>query len=108
MDFINKQSFIVEDKELALQMLKINNVHAVEITYTEASSYPMIGRKFGHHGGQDVSIVHSKEQGLDEGFDYFTKLYVIEQEFRLEIQDLKVVKVQKAIAHKVKNNEIPI
>ena len=71
-------------------------------------SYPIVGRKFGHHSGEDIKILDTKEQTDEEGFDFFTKLYVIEEEYKLEILDLNVVKIQKAIIHHVQNNEIPI
>ncbi|MBB6445380.1 putative amidoligase domain-containing protein [Bacillus benzoevorans] len=108
MELINSPFFIGEDKELILQMLKTNNVQAVEIVDVNHCSYPIIGRKFGHHSGRDIKIIHSKEQSLEEDFDYFTKLVVIEHEYKLEVLGLDVVKTEEAIVHAVKNREIPI
>lgn len=45
---------------------------------------------------------------MDEGYDYFTKLYVIEEEFLFEIQGLSVVNVQEVIPDSVISNEIPV
>lgn len=104
----NNHYHLLRDKELMLRMLRLNNVKAIELAEPSSSSYPLIGRKFGHQGGKDVSIVHTKEQGVEEGFDYFTKLYVIEQEYRIEVMGLRIVSVHLAIPDSVVGNEIPI
>lgn len=108
MESLKDPFYIAADKELALQMLKLNSIQTIEITDVAASSFPIIGRRFGHHGGMDISIVHTKEQGLEEGYDYFTKLYCFEQEYRLEVKGLSVIRVQEANAHTVISSEIPI
>lgn len=108
MELINSPFFIGEDKELILQILKTNNVQAVEIVDVNHCSFPIIGRKFGHHSGRDIKLVHSKEQSQEADFDYFTKLYVIEQEYKLEVLGLDIVKTEAAIVDNVKNSEIPI
>ena len=64
MELFNSPFFMVEDKELALQILRTNNVHAIEIVEPKTSAYPIIGRKFGHHGGQDLTIIQTKEQTI--------------------------------------------
>ncbi|SFA77914.1 MULTISPECIES: YheC/YheD family protein [unclassified Bacillus (in: firmicutes)] len=104
----NNHINILRDKELLLRMLRLNNVKAIELADPSSSSYPLIGRKFGHQGGQDVTVVHTKEQGVEEGFDYFTKLYVIEQEYRIEVKGLSIVSVYLAMPDSVIGNEIPI
>nr|WP_295969693.1 YheC/YheD family protein [uncultured Bacillus sp.] len=108
MEFINSMFFLGEDKELVLQMLKINNVPAVEIVDANHCSYPVIGRKFGHHSGSDIRIVHSEEQSWAKDFDYLTKLYVIPQEYKLEVFGTAVRKVEKAVVHTAVKDEIPI
>lgn len=97
-----------EDKELTLQILKLNNIKITEFVDAKTSTYPIIGRRFGNHGGKDVTVVHTKEQAFDEGFDYFTKLYIFEQEYRMEVKELSVIRVQKSVQEKVVSNEIPI
>lgn len=109
MELIDSQFLIGKDKELMLQMLKINNVPAVEIIEdANKCPYPIIGRKFGHHSGRDIKIIHSKEQAKTADIDYFTKIYVIEEEYKLEILGLNTVKIQSAVVKTVKNSDFPI
>lgn len=99
---------IATDKELTLQILKLNGIPAIEIAEITTSSFPIIGRKFGHHSGRDISIVHTKEQGMEEGYDYFTKLYNFEREYQLEIKGLSVINVQEANVNNAISNDVPI
>lgn len=105
----NKSPFFIgEDKELLLQMLKVNHVPAMEIIDAKDCSYPIIGRKFGHHSGKDIKILHTKEQTEAEECDFFTKLYVFEEEYKLEVLGLQVISCQKIVRHHVQYTEIPI
>ncbi len=108
MELINSPFFIGEDKELVLQLLNTNHVQATEIIDNNHASYPVVGRKFGHHSGKDIKILYTKEQTYEESLDFYTKLYIIEEEYKLEVRGLHVVKIEKAIVHHVQNNEIPI
>ncbi|WP_028399425.1 putative amidoligase domain-containing protein [Ectobacillus panaciterrae] len=101
MEPIKDRFCMLSDKELTLQILSINNIPAVELADAKTCSYPIVGRMYGHNQGEDIAIVHTKDQALEEGFDYFTKLYVIEKEYLIEVQGLSVKRVQEAIAHQV-------
>ncbi len=99
---------MVSDKEQMLQILDLNNVPSVELVDPKASTYPIIGRKYGHHGGKDLTIIHSQEQAIDEGFDFYTKLYAFEKEYSLEIQGLAVKSVRTAVGQQMVFYEVPI
>ena len=99
---------MVSDKEQILQILHLNNVPSVKLVDPKTSTYPIIGRKYGHHGGKDLSIIHSQEQAIDEGFDFYTKLYAFEKEYSLEIQGLAVKCVRIAVGQQVVFHEVPI
>jgi glutathione synthase/RimK-type ligase-like ATP-grasp enzyme len=108
MDPIKDRFCILSDKELTLQILAINNIPTVELADTKTCSYPIVGRMYGHNQGKDISIVHTQDQAGEEGFDYFTKLYCIEKEYRMEIQALSVNRIEQAVANQVILHEIPI
>jgi hypothetical protein len=108
MELINKRFCMVSDKEQMLQALNLNNVPCIELVDPQVCKYPIIGRTFGHHGGKDLSIIHTKEQAIEEGFDYFTKLYAIEKEYMLEIEALALKSVRIPVGQQVVFNEVPI
>jgi hypothetical protein len=109
MEPIKDRFCMLSDKELTLQILNINNIPAVELADAKTCSYPIVGRMYGHNQGEDMAIVHTRDQAVEEGFDYFTKLYVIEKEYLIEVQGLSVRRVQEAVAHQVVIfDEIPI
>jgi hypothetical protein len=99
---------IVSDNELTLQTLNMNNIPAIELVDIKNCSFPIVGRMHRHHQGEDISIVNTLDQAREEGFDYFTKLYVIEKEYRVEIHALTVNKIEEAVADQVIYNEVPI
>ncbi|HBI05008.1 MAG TPA: hypothetical protein DDY49_13380, partial [Paenibacillaceae bacterium] len=96
------------DKELTLHILHLNCIPTMELTTGIGVTYPIIGRMHGHHQGKDLAIVETQDQAREEGYDYFTKLYVIEKEYRLEVEALSVTKIEVAIPDRVTHNEIPI
>jgi hypothetical protein len=96
------------DKELLLQTLTLNNVPALELVDLKSCTYPVVGRKYGHHEGKDLSIVYTQDQAMEERADYLTKLYWIEKEYRLVIAGLHVLSAQEAKAQQMVFNEIPV
>ncbi len=80
----------------------------MELVDLKNCKYPIIGRRFGHHGGKDLTIINSKEQAIEEGFDYFTKLYAIEKEYMLEIEGFALKSVRIAVGQQVVFYEVPI
>lgn len=109
MDPIKDQFCMLVDKEITLQILNTNNIPAVALVDVKTCSYPIVGRMYGHNQGKDIAIVHTQDQAVEEGFDYFTKLYLIEKEYLIEVQGLSVRRVQEAIAHQVVIfEEIPV
>ena len=99
---------MVSDKELTLHILHLNRIPAIELVDENNCTYPVVGRIHGHHQGTDIMIVENQEQAREEGYDFFTKLYVIEQEYRIEIHALEVQKVEEVVPEQVTYNEIPI
>ena len=108
MELTGKRFCMVSDKEQMLQILNFNNVPSIELVEPKNCLYPIVGRKFGHHGGKDLVIINTKQEALDAGFDYFTKLYAIETEYCLEINGLTVKNVRSAVAKQVVFYEAPI
>lgn len=108
MELSGKQFCMVSDKEQTLQTLQLNHVPSVELVDPKTSTYPIIGRKYGHHSGKDLSIVHTEEQAIDKGFDFFTKLYAFEKEYCLEVEGLAVKSVRIATGQQVVFYEVPI
>lgn len=108
MDLMKERFWIESDKELMLQILNLNNVPSIELVDPKTCMYPIIGRKYGKHGGKDVSMIHTKEQAIDEGYDFYTKLYSIETEYYLEVQGLSIKGVELAFVQQAIFNEIPI
>lgn len=96
------------DKELTLHILHLNCIPTMELITESKATYPIIGRMHGHHQGKDLAIVEHQDQAREEGYDYFTKLYVIEKEYRLEVEALSVTKVEEAIPDRVTYHEIPV
>lgn len=96
------------DKELTLHILHLNCIPTIEIISEEKATYPIVGRMHGHHQGKDLTIVENLEQAREEGHDYFTKLYVIEKEYRLKVEALSVTKIEEAIPKQITHTEIPI
>jgi hypothetical protein len=99
---------IALDKELTLQILEINRIPAIRLADVKTCSFPIVGRMHGHHRGRDICIVESEEKAREEGFDYFTKLYVIEKEYYVEVEGLCIKKVMEAVPSKVMWSEVPI
>ncbi len=108
MDPISERICMVSDKELALQTLNLNNVPSVELVDPKTCGFPIIGRTYGHHQGKDIMIINTKDQAFDEGYDYFTKIYLIEKEYCLEIEALEVKNVKIAVTQEVMFSEMPI
>lgn len=108
MELTGKRFCMVSDKEQMLQILNMNNVPSVELVDPKTSKYPIIGRKYGHHSGKDLTIINTPEQVMDEGLDYFTKLYAFEREYCFEIQALTVKSVRIAVGQQIVFYEIPI
>jgi hypothetical protein len=108
MELRGKRFCMVTDKEQMLQILHLNNVPSLELVDPKACKYPIIGRRYGHHNGKDLVIIHTKEQAQNEGLDFFTKMYAIEKEFMLEIEGLSLKNVQIAVGQQVVFNEVPI
>ncbi|MFC0272712.1 YheC/YheD family protein [Metabacillus herbersteinensis] len=108
MDFMNERICIVSDKELTLQILNLNNVPSIELVDPKICTYPIIGRKYGQHGGNDISLINTKDQAIDDGCDFYTKLYPIEDEYRVEVQALSIKKIYKAVVQCAKYNEVTI
>lgn len=108
MELSGKRFCMVSDKEQMLQIMHLNNVPCIEVVDPTASKYPLIGRRFGHHGGKDLAIINTAEEAVDDGYDYFTKLYAIENEYCLEIEGLTVKTAQIAVGKQVIFYEIPI
>lgn len=105
---VHQRFCMVTDKELTLHILHLNRIPAIELVDETHCTYPVVGRIHGHHQGTDIMIVENQDQAREEGYDFFTKLYVIEQEYRIEIQALDVQKVEEAVPKQVTFNEIPI
>lgn len=101
---------LILDKELTLQILELNNIPAIRVIDMTKSvfNYPVVGRFHGHHGGTDLQVIQNMDQAKEGGFDYFTQLYSIEREYRLEVNKLEIVKVEEGIPYGVALQEIPI
>lgn len=107
-DLMKERFWIESDKELTLKILNLNNVPSIELVDPKTCMYPIIGRKYGQHGGKDISLIHTKEQAVDEGYDFYTKLYSIETEYYMEIEGLSVKGVELAFVQQAIFNEVPI
>jgi hypothetical protein len=107
-DLMKERFWIEFDKELMLQILNLNNVPSIELVDPKTCMYPIIGRKYGQHSGEDISMIHTREQTVDEGYDFYTKLYSIETEYYMEVEGLSVKRVELAFVHQAIFNEIPI
>ncbi|RXT03580.1 YheC/YheD family protein [Ammoniphilus sp. CFH 90114] len=101
---------MVMDKELTLQILDMNRVPCIKLVDIKngAFEFPIVGRFHGHHGGTDIAIVQNAEQAREGGYDYFTKLYIMEKEFRVDVNGLSIIKVEAAQPDEVILQEIPI
>jgi hypothetical protein len=108
MELTGKRFCMVADKEQLLQTLHLNNIPCVELVDPKTSKYPIIGRRFGHHNGKDLTIINTKEQALDGGYDFYTKIYAIEKEYMLEVEALSIKSVRVAKADQFIFNEVPI
>jgi hypothetical protein len=107
-DLIEERYWIGSDKELTLQILNLNNVRSIELVDPKVCTYPIVGRKYGQHGGKDISMIHTMEQAIDESYDFYMKLYSIEAEYYLEVEGLSVKKASIAFVQHAIYNEIPI
>ncbi|KAB2338650.1 hypothetical protein F7731_03615 [Cytobacillus depressus] len=108
MELSGKRFCMISDKEQLLQTLNMNNVPSVEVVDPKTCTYPIVGRRYGHDSGKNLAIIHTMNQALDEGHDFYTKLYAIEKEYYLEIDGLTVKNVQIAAGEHVVFHEIPI
>ncbi|MGJ7918949.1 putative amidoligase domain-containing protein [Neobacillus sp. LXY-4] len=108
MELTGKRFCMVSDKEQMHQILHLNNVPTYELVDPKTCKYPIIGRKFGHHNGNDLTIIHTKEQALTDSSDFFTKMYAIETEYMLKIDGLSLKSIQVAVGQQVVFNEVPI
>ncbi|WP_245975357.1 putative amidoligase domain-containing protein [Oceanobacillus chungangensis] len=104
-----KERFWIEsDKELMLQILKLNNVPVIEVMDPRTCVYPIVGRRFGNHNGKDISVIHLMEQTLESEHDFYTKLYSIDKEYRLYVDGLSIKKIERAVAQQAIFEEISI
>ena len=108
MELTGKRFCMISDKEQLLKILNLNNVPSIELVHPKTCSYPIVGRLFGHDGGRNLGVIHTKEQALDEGYDYYTKLYSLEKEYYLEIESLAIKKAYIAVGEHVILHDIPI
>ncbi|WP_139489835.1 putative amidoligase domain-containing protein [Brevibacillus dissolubilis] len=108
MDFVQHSFCTALDKELTLQVLELNRIPAVRLVDIKNSPFPVIGRMHGHQQGSDIVVVTNADQAREEGFDYFTRMYVIESEYRVEVEGLTVTKIEEAFPEEVMWNEFPI
>jgi hypothetical protein len=101
---------LVLDKELTLQILELNNLPAIRVIDINNNTlkFPVIGRFHGHCGGTDLQVVQNFDQARDGGFDYFTRLYSIEREYRVEVNGLEITKVEEGVPTEFSLQEIPI
>lgn len=108
MELTGKRFCMVTDKEQMLQILHMNNVPCLELVDPKTSKYPIVGRKYGHHNGNDLIIINTVEQALSVEADFFTKMYAIAEEYMLEIEGLALKSVQIATGHEVVFNEVAV
>jgi len=108
MDLSRERFDIGADKEYLLQILHLNNVPTIELVDPKTCAYPIIGRKYGRHSGKDVSVIHTFEQAINEGCDFHAKLYSIENEYLVEVEGLRVKKVQTAVVRQAVFHEVPV
>ena len=108
MDLMKEEFSISSDKELILQTLVLNNIRSVELVDPKTCTYPIVGRKYGQFQGKDIGIIHTLSEAIEEGYDFFTKLCVVEKEYLFHIQGLKVEKVCVAEEDKVIYHELPV
>ncbi|RFU67289.1 hypothetical protein D0469_15455 [Peribacillus saganii] len=101
---------LVLDKELTLQILELNNIPAIRVIEINsiALRFPIVGRFHGHHGGTDLQVIQNLDQAKEGGFDYFTHLYSIEREYRVEVNELEITKVEEGIPNELALQEIPV
>lgn len=104
-----KERFWIEsDKELMLQILNLNNIPSFELIEPNQSKFPIIGRKYGQHGGTDIFMLHTKEEVLNREYDFYTKFYSIEKEYCIEVDGLSVRGIEEAKVKHATFNEFPI
>lgn len=96
------------DKELILQFLQLNKIKTTGLVDIKECSFPVVGRKRGHHNGKDISLVYDEEQTKHEEFDYFTKFYEIEKEYLIEIEGISVKSIREAISREEVSSDFPI
>ncbi|KMM36902.1 putative amidoligase domain-containing protein [Guptibacillus hwajinpoensis] len=108
MNLLREQFSISSDKELMLQTLALNNIRSLELVNPQTCTYPIVGRKYGHYQGKDISIIHTQSEAIEKGYDFFTKLCIVEKEYLFHIQGLKAEKVFITEEDKVIYTELPI
>lgn len=108
MDMMNETACVMYDKELTLELLRLNGIPTIETVDIRKCAFPVVGRMHGHHAGQDIRIVNHAEQAREEGFDYFTKLYVIDKEYYVEVVALSIQSIKEAISHHAASIEFQI
>jgi hypothetical protein len=108
MEPMDDRFYMMSDKELAMQAMNRNHIPSLELVDPKLFPYPIVGRKYGHHKGTDITIVNTPDQALEGGYDFFTKLCVIEKEYLFHINALTVYRIQEAEAKQAVFNEIPI
>lgn len=108
MDLLREQFSIISDKELMLQTLALNNIRSVELVDPKTCTYPIVGRKYGHYQGRDISIIHTQSEAIEEGYDFFTKVCIVEKEYLFHIQSLSVENVSVIEEDEVIYSDLPI
>jgi bifunctional DNA-binding transcriptional regulator/antitoxin component of YhaV-PrlF toxin-antitoxin module len=89
--------------------LKTNHIRAPRIIeINRKTSFPVIGRRYVHHDGDDICLIDHIDEALKSECDLFIEPLNIHEEFLVHIADLKIFYIESLVTNKESYDEILI
>ncbi|MZP29856.1 hypothetical protein GTO91_09065 [Heliobacterium undosum] len=97
------------DKETTIRLLQLNRLPCPDVVEpTPETLFPILGRTYGHHQGEDIRVVEDYESTREQPSDYYVQLLNIKEDYRICIIGLEAVEAFKAAPKRIQNLEYPI
>ncbi|MBM7866166.1 hypothetical protein GTO89_05560 [Heliobacterium gestii] len=99
----------VKDKETTIRLLQQNRIACPEIIEpTPDTLFPILGRAYGHHQGEDIRVIEDYESSREQPSDYYMQWVNVNEEYRIVVIGLEVVDAFKVLPKRILSMEYPV